>query len=181
MSLVEHAIRTTFSTLDDETKKRLIDEFTIDCYGITVTTVSCIKTQNLRRFANFIIRDESIMEKIQSLEDLKIFFNKYRKLKEICVGGYFFSHYFSNGANTYIYTKDTTFDECSSERKSKNEFIINTDPEEIDRKFVDKEEFFHEIEQKNIQRTLIALQNFKLYYPHDKPNTYMTLSSYLLS
>ena len=114
------------------------------------------------------------MKKIQSLEDLKIFFDKYRKLKEICVEGYFFSHYFSNGANTYIYTKDTTF-EHNSERKSKNEFIINTDSEE------NKEEFFHEIEQKNLQRTLIALQNFKLYYPHDKPNTYMTLSSYLLS
>ena len=45
MSLIEHAIRTTFSTLDDETKKRLIDEFTIDCYGITVTTVSCIRDE----------------------------------------------------------------------------------------------------------------------------------------
>ena len=180
MSLVEHAIRTTFSTLDDETKKRLIDEFRIDCYGITVNTISCIKEQNLRRFAYFVIRDDSIIEKMKTLGDLKIFFNKYRNLKDNCVGGYFFSHYFSNGDNTYIYTKDTTF-EHNSERKSKNEFIINTDPEEIDRKFVGKEEFFHEIEQKNIRKTLIALQNFKLYYPQDKPGTYITLSSYLLS
>ena len=42
MSLIEHAIRTTFSNLDDETKRRLIDEFTIDCYGIRVATISCI-------------------------------------------------------------------------------------------------------------------------------------------
>ena len=58
MSLIEHAIRTTFSTLDNETKKRLIDEFTIDCYGITVNTLPCIGDQNLRSFGNFIIRDE---------------------------------------------------------------------------------------------------------------------------
>ena len=90
MSLREHAIRTTFSTLDDETKKRLINEFTIDCYGITITTVSCIENQTLRSFANFIMRDESIMEKIKTLQDLIMFFDKYRKLKDICVGGYFF-------------------------------------------------------------------------------------------
>ena len=64
---------------------------------------------------------------------------------------------------------------------NKNEFIVNTDPEEIDRRFVDKENFFHEIEQKNVRKTLIALQNFKLYYPHDRKSTYMSLSSYLLS
>ena len=124
---------------------------------------------------------KNIMEKIKTLEDLRMFFNKYRKLKDICVGGYFFSHYFSKGDNTYIYTKDTTFDEYSSESGNKNEFIVNTDPEEIDRRFVDKEEFFHEIEQTNVRKTLIALQNFKLYYPHDRKSTYMTLSSYLLS
>lgn len=180
MSLIEHAIRTTFSNLDDETKRRLIDEFTIDCYGIRITTISCIADQMLRRFANFIIKDENVMGKINTLDDLRMYFDRYRKLKDICVGGYFFSHYFSHGDNTYIYTEDTTFDKYTP--SNNNEFIINTDPEEIDRRFVDKEKFFQKIEQKDVRKTIIALQNFKLYpeINHAK-DTYITLSSYLLS
>src|SRR5437016_1678901 len=100
MSLIEHAIRTTFSTLDYETKKKLIDEFTIDCYGINHDTIKNITDISLKSFALF-IRNSKIMGNIKNLSDVRQYFNRYERFKEICTGGYAYCHYNAGGYNVY--------------------------------------------------------------------------------